>query len=121
MLESVFAVDLLFKHSMTQKNRICLIILDSTLEIAYKEYLVNEKAIGASRFKQIAENRADVEREVAKHLNLDQPTLAKINHFYKLRCDLIHQRATPSILDEQIEDYRAIVEKLLTDMFGVVF
>lgn len=119
LLDSIIAVDLFFKHSLSQKNRICLIILDSTIEIAYKEYLINEKNIGNRRFKNIAENRADVEREVKKYLNIDQKTIQKINYYYKLRCDLIHERATPNITDPQIEDYRAILEGLLQDMFGL--
>lgn len=119
LLDSIIAVDLFFKHSLSQKNRICLIVLDSTIEIAYKEYLVNETNIGIQSFKNIAENRADVEKEVKKHLNIDQKIIQKINYYYKLRCDLIHERATPNITDSQIEDYRAILEDLLQKMFGL--
>lgn len=118
LLDSVIAVDLLSKHSLTQKNRVCLIILDSTVEIAFKEYLLNEKNTGVQAFKKIADNRADVQKEVEKHLSIDS---AKINYYYKLRCDLIHQRATPNITDPEIEDYRSVVEKLLQDMFGLTF
>ena len=121
LLDSVIAVDLVFKHSLVQKNRVSFIILDSTLEIAYKEYLVNEQAIGAQPFARISGNRADVQREVQKHLTIDAGTIKKIDYYYKLRCDLIHQRATPNITDDQIEDYRAIVEGLLSDMFSVKF
>ena len=73
LLDSVIAVDLLFKNSLNQKNRICFIILDSAIEIAYKEYLVNEKSIGARPFKNIAENRVDVQKEVLKYLSIDPP------------------------------------------------
>lgn len=121
LLDSILAMDLIFKQSFTQKNRICLLILDSTLEIAYKEFLVNEKGIGIAKFKSIADNRSAVEKEVLTHIKINKSTLKKIGHYYKLRCDLIHQRATPNILDTQIEDYRAIVETLLTKMFGLSF
>lgn len=121
LLDSILAADLIFKQSFPQKNRICLLILDSTLEIAYKEFLVNETSIGATKFKSIAENRTAVENEVKTHIKISNPILKKIGHYYKLRCDLIHQRATPNILDTQIEDYRAIVEGLLTKMFGLLF
>jgi len=121
LLDSVIAVDILFKHSIAQKNRVCLIILDSTVEIAYKEYLINESGIGLQPFKKIAENRADVQREVGKHFSMSPSLIKKIDFYYKLRCDLIHQRATPNITDPQIEDYRAIVEKLLEGLFGLDF
>lgn len=121
LLDSILSADLIFRQSFVQKNRICLIILDSTLEIAYKEYLVNEINVGLTTFKKIVENRTEVEKEVMRHMPIDPPTRQKISYFYKLRCDLIHQRATPNILDTQIEDYRIIVETLLNKMFGLVF
>jgi hypothetical protein len=52
LLDSIIAADLIFKSSLEQKNRICLIILDSIVEIGYKEYLVNEKNIGLRLKKQ---------------------------------------------------------------------
>ena len=121
LLDSVIAADLISKHSLNQKNRISLIILDSTLEIGYKEYLVNEQSIGNSAFKKICENRAEVQKEILKHISIAAQTLKKIEHYYKLRCDLVHQRATPNITDQQIEDYRVIVEGLIHDMFGINF
>jgi len=119
LLDSIIAADLIYKSSLEQKNRICLIILDSTVEIGYKEYLVNEKGIGIKPFKSISDNRALVQAEVNKHLSINPQTIKKIDFYYKLRCDLIHQRATPNITDPQIEDYRVIVEELLKNMFGL--
>jgi hypothetical protein len=121
LLESVIAADTISKMSLIQKNRISLIILDSTVEIAYKEYLVNEKKIGMTRFNAIAQNRAEVQKEVAKHLRLSAATLKKIDYYYKLRCNLIHQQATPAISDSDISVYRELVEKLLKRMFGLNF
>lgn len=120
LLDGVIVVDLLFKQSLIQKNRICLIVLDSAVEIAYKEYLLNEQGMGIASFKKIAENRTDVEKEAMKYLPIDTDT-KKVNYYYKLRCDLIHQRATPNISDSDVEGYRVIVEKLLHDMFGLAF
>jgi hypothetical protein len=121
LLDSVIAADSISKMSLSQKNRIALVILDSTVEIAYKEYLVNEKKIGMQKFSGIAQNRADVQREVARFLNLGAPTLKKIDYYYKLRCNLIHQQATPAVSDADIADYRQIVERLLKRMFGLTF
>ena len=42
LYESMIVVDWILKQSFTQKNRIALILLDSTLEISFKEYLINE-------------------------------------------------------------------------------
>jgi hypothetical protein len=102
-------------------TRISLIILDSTVEIAYKEYLVNEKKIGMTRFNAIAQNRAEVQKEVAKGLRLSVATQKKIDYYYKLRCNLIHQQATPAISDSEIAVYREVVENLLQRMFRLSF
>ena len=82
---------------------------------------VNEKKIGMARFHSIAQNRADVQKEVAKHLRLSGSTQKKIDYYYKLRCSLIHQQATPAISDSEIASYREIVEKLLKRMFHLTF
>jgi hypothetical protein len=121
LLESVIAADLISKFPFSQKNRIALIVLDSTVDIAYKEYLINEQGLGAAKFKAIIENRSDLQKEVIKTLPIDANTLKKIEYYYKLRCDLNHVRATPNVTDQQVEDYKAIVEKLLQDMFGLSF
>jgi hypothetical protein len=121
LLDSAIAVDMLSKTPLSQKNRLCFILLDSAVEIAYKEYLVNEIGIGMDVFKKIAGNRTDVQKSVLKHLAIDADTVKKLNYYYKLRCDLIHERATPNITDDQIEGYRGIVEQILNNMFGLTF
>ncbi len=122
LLDSCIAVDMIFnKQSLNQKNRVCLILLDSTLEIAYKEFLVHEKNIGKAKFSGIVANRTDVENEVMKYITVDVPTMQKIHYYYQMRNDLIHVRATPSVSDPDILDYRSIVEELLLKMFGLNF
>lgn len=121
LLESVVAVDQISKGVLTQKNRIAFILLDSTVEIAYKEYLANEAKIGIAKFKQIVENRTEVQKEVFSRIKVSTTLEKKVDYYYKLRCDLIHQRATPNITDDQVTEYRAIVEELLRKMFGLRF
>ena len=119
--DSLIAADSISKMHLTQKNRIALIVLDSTLEIAYKEYLVNEQNIGAHRFTNIAQNRADVQKEVFKSIKVSAAMEKQINHYYRLRNDLVHQKATPNVSDPDISRYRKIVESMLNKMFGLRF
>ena len=119
--DSIIAADSIFKMHLSQKNRIALILLDSSLEIGYKEYLVNEINIGMQKFAGIAQNRTDVQREVFKHITVTSGVEKQINHFYRLRNDLVHQRATPNVSDADIIQYRKIVESLLRKMVGLKF
>jgi hypothetical protein len=119
--DSIIAADNISKTHLSQKNRIAIIILDSTLEIAYKEFLVNEVNIGMRKFSDICQNRFDVQKEVFKHIAITKTVEQQIDHYYRLRNLLIHQRATPNISDVDINRYRRIVEDLLRKMFGLRF
>jgi len=123
LYETIIAVDMIQNQKLEQKNRICLILLDSTIEIAFKEYLVNEsgQTYGSSHLIKLFSNRGDVQNEIKKYVDIDPETWKKIDYYYKLRCNLIHERATAGIPDSQIEDYRGVVEKVLTKLFGLRF
>jgi hypothetical protein len=118
--DSIIAVDVVSKLLLEQKNRIALVILDSTLEIAYKEYLINEQGLGIGTFKRL-NTRSDIQDEVFKTITVSTALKKKIEHYYRLRNDLIHQRATPNVGDDDIKKYRKIVEELLFQMFGLQF
>jgi hypothetical protein len=121
---NITAVDYIYrKRSLDQKNRACLILLDSILEIAFKDHLVNEIAAPLTgKLDSILRNRALVEQEMKQHLTSVKPvTWKKIAYYYKLRCDLIHQRAYAHVTDSEIEEQRTVVEELLGEMFGLRF
>ncbi|MBU2617546.1 MAG: ATP-binding protein [Euryarchaeota archaeon] len=123
LYESVIAVDLIFKQKLEQKNRICLILLDSTLEIAFKEFLVNGsgQTYNDTKLLSLFNNRQSVHDEIKNHVSLSNEVWKKIRYYYQLRCKLVHERATVGITDEQIEDFREIVQKILKKLFKLNF
>jgi hypothetical protein len=79
------------------RSRIALILLDSTLEIAFKEYLLREvrEKYSKDRIKNIMDNRADVHKEVQKQgLIISETDLSKIEYYYDIRCKLVHEKAS---------------------------
>ena len=123
LYESIVAIDLIYKQRLTEKNRICLILLDSTLEIAFKEYLVNGSGhyYSDSQLLALFKNRNDVEEEIKQYIHIPKKLWRKIDHYYTIRCKLVHERATVGISDEQVENYREVVEKVLKKLFGLAF
>jgi hypothetical protein len=123
LYEGIIATDLIFKEDLEQKNRICLILLDSTLEIAFKEYLVNDSGVAYSdkRLLDIFSNRIEVQKEISNYKKISLKVWKKIDYYYKLRCKLVHERATVSINDGQIKDYRCVVESVLKILFNLQF
>lgn len=120
LYESIIAVDMIFKQRLEQKNRICLILLDSILEIAFKEFLVNESSerYNDQRLLQIYRNRETVHNEIKRFKEFDAEIWRKIDHYYRCRSKLVHERASVSISDAEVEDYREIVQYVLSQLFG---
>lgn len=123
LYEGVIAADLISKQHLEQKNRIALIVLDSTLEIAFKEYLVNDSgtAYSNSKLLSIFSNRTDVHNEIKKYVKIKEDTWKKIKHYYDLRCKLVHEKATAGITDPQIEDFREVAEGVLGKLYKLRF
>jgi len=124
LYEGVIAADLISKQRLEQRNRIALIVLDSTLEIGFKEYLVNESGTpyGDARLLQLFKNRSDVHKEIQKYsVKISKDTWKKIEHYYQLRCKLVHEKATAGISDSQIEDFRKVVEGVLQKLYNLKF
>ncbi|MCK5342233.1 MAG: ATP-binding protein, partial [Candidatus Heimdallarchaeota archaeon] len=123
LYESIIAVDLIFNKKLEQKNRVCLILLDSTLEIAFKEYLVSESEVfyNDTKLLNLFKNRNDVHKAVQSHVSFDEKLWKKITYYYNLRNKLVHERATVGIDDSQIEDYRSVVENVLERLFNLNF
>ena len=123
LYESIIAVDLIFKQSLDQKNRICLILLDSTLEIAFKEYLVYESGVSYSddKLQKIFSNRTLVHEQVKQNAfkEISATDWLSIDYYYKARCDLIHRRSTALIADDDINNYRKVVVKVLQRLFSL--
>lgn len=109
------------------RNRASLILLDSNFEISLKEFIVHRKDLFPAHkytnvyIAQLFGNRTNVIKEVAAHIHLPATMLAKIGHYYDLRNNLTHQRATVPISDNEIDDYRGVIEKVLKKLFDLKF
>ena len=121
--ESIVAVDWVLKQQFQQKNRIALILLDSTLEIAFKEFLLNESTQTYSplRLQQLFSNRPNVQSEVARFTTVSKTDWRKIDHYYRARNQLVHQKSSVTVNDREISDFRGVVERSLRKLFGLKF
>ncbi|WP_413624251.1 ATP-binding protein [Luteibacter sp. Lutesp34] len=126
-IEAIIATDVLKRQRFDTANRMALIFLDSTFEIALKEYLVHSPAdfpiriYNDEKIKQIFNDRRVVIREIASKVRIPDDLLRRANHYYGLRNKLIHERATASVTDNDIRNYREVIERVLEILFGLRF
>jgi len=123
LYEGVIAADLISKQRLEQRNRIALIVLDSTLEIAFKEYLVNESGTTYTDQKLLSlfSNRQSVQNEIKQYVKIKNDIWKQIDHYYRLRCKLAHERVTVGVSDDQIQDFREVVEGVLKRLYKLRF
>ena len=127
LVEAMGFVDMLRRQKYETSNRLALILLDSNFEIALKEFIVHREDLFPpykhtnAQLAQLFRNRTDVITAVQAHAKFPKKLIRKVNHYYALRNVLIHERASGLITDEQVEDYRETIERVLTKLFGIRF
>jgi histidine kinase/DNA gyrase B/HSP90-like ATPase len=127
LVESLAMVDVVERQRFETKNRISLILLDSTFEIALKEFIVNRRDLFPPNEYTDAEiSRLFSRRHLVTSLILQkrptlQPLIDSADYYYTLRNKLTHERATVNVVDSDVRNYRLTVEQLLTALFNLEF
>lgn len=120
--EGVVASDIIeSKAALTHKERIALILLDSTLEISFKEYLVNEsgKYYSDKKLSEIFASKHLLFNEMKSYLTLSASEWKRLAYYADLRNKLIHQRATVMVDPDDIDEFRSLLTRILDKLFGL--
>src|ERR1039458_4853424 len=121
LIEGIAAVDIITRQRLDTKNRIALILLDSNFEIGLKEFMVHRIDLfpphiyNDAKIAQLFKNRQDVINEVTNKVSIAATLIAKARHYSALRNKLIHERATVGITDNDVDNYRTTIQKVLRD------
>lgn len=127
LIEAVAAVDIIGRQRLTTGNRIAMILLDSNFEIALKEFIVHRTDLFSpvtytdAKIAEIFKSRHKVISTVIDKVPLQASLLERARHYYDVRNKLIHERATISIPQSDIDNYRRVIEEILTQIFGLQF
>lgn len=123
--ETVAIAENLKTKTFETKNRVILILLDSSIEIAFKDYLTNKVThfYSDAKLAEIFEKRHLVHKEVKKFCGtlLDSSDWTNLDYFYRLRCDLVHKRATAGIIDSDILKFTKITKKVHKKLLGIKY
>lgn len=94
LLDSLAIETIIRRQKIETKNRIALIILDSTFEIALKEFIVHTEGLNkkGKSLEELFKQRDQVISVVQQKVTFKPQTLKRIKHYYQMRCKLIHER-----------------------------
>lgn len=127
LVESMGLLEVVRKQKLETRNRVSLILLDSNIEIALKEFIVHRQDLfpphkwGDAQILALFQRRSSVIKEITPHVSLTPTILGKIAHYYGLRNKLIHERTTAAVTDKDVADYQNVVEKVLIALFKMKF
>lgn len=122
LIEAIAGADIIMRQRLHTKGRIALVLLDSTFEIAIKEYLVHKRDLFNVRaVNNVLGNRTDCIKLLRSHVELPEYIFSRAEHYYEERNKLTHERATLQVTDPDIELYREAVTDLLTRLYSVIW
>ena len=121
LLDSLAAQEIIGRQRLETRNRIALILLDSTFEIALKEYIVHTQGLdrGGRSLEELFKQRDAVISVVKQKIDFEPATLQLIQHYYLMRNKLIHERATVDVTDSDIARYRTAINECLRMLFNI--
>ncbi|MEK6890377.1 MAG: hypothetical protein AABX35_04275 [Nanoarchaeota archaeon] len=115
LIDGLTATKMLNKTILPSKNRLALIILDSTLEIAFKDFLIYEKKIK----KENLEFREKLHKIVKNNTSFDKEVWDRVEFYYQLRCGLYHEESAKTLSDDYIDEFYEIVEFFIDEIFNI--
>ncbi len=102
---------------LATRNRHALILLDSALEVSFKEfllYVVGIKDLDAAH----VEHREVLHKIVKRHTKFEKPVWDSIEFFYERRCNLYHEDASSTLTDDSLLDFFLLVIWIVDRLFG---
>jgi ElaB/YqjD/DUF883 family membrane-anchored ribosome-binding protein len=117
LIDNLAGSNLIRSTHVQHRNRLALIMLDSGLEIAFKNFLEFEKKLNIPG--SATRERERLQKIVKKHTSFDEEVWSRIGFFYKLRCDLYHEESEKTLTDPLVEEFHELVEFVLDQLFGI--
>lgn len=122
LYETVIAAESVTKLKLlSQRNRIAFILLDSTVEIGCKEFLVNENPSSINEDRLRGLKRGQLQEETEKLVLTGDPIWQRFRYNYNRRNNFVHSKADMTVPDEDLEAFIHDVKRFLTQAFAISF
>lgn len=117
LIEALKCVGMIRSTNLQTRNRLAVLMLDSTLEIAIRQYLTNVKKITLDDKQH---RHRDVLMKIAKgHIKLEDEVWDHLNYFWTTRNPQYHQEANVVVTDVVYAEFEGIVAHVLKVLYGI--
>jgi len=118
LLDGISAVNLIRSSTIAHKNRIAIIILDSTLEIAFKNYIENVLNMkNTTKSKWLS--REELNKIVKKKTDFDPEVWKQVDYFYEIRNSFYHEASEKTVIDDTVNNFQELVEFFIDNLFNI--
>jgi hypothetical protein len=118
LADNLAAAKLLLDSTLESRNRLALILLDSALEIGFREYLENVKKITGLDPEDM-KHREKLNKVVRRNSPITDEDWTRLDFFYQLRCDCYHESASLTMNDSLIGEFYTLVSSIIDLLFDV--
>lgn len=116
LADNLAAAKLLLDSRLESRNRLALIVLDSALEIAFREYLENVKKITGLDPEEM-KHREKLLKVMRRNSSIVDDDWTRLDFFYQLRCDCYHESASLTLSDSLIGEFYTLVSSSIDLLF----
>lgn len=117
IIETLTAANLIKHSKIEHRNRLIVILLDSALEISFRNFLKRNKNI---KLSEQHKHRENLVKTVKDNTSFDQKVWDLINYYYEdIRCDLYHSSSDKTLTDTSLDDYSELVEFVIDTLFSI--
>lgn len=116
--DALRCVGMIRSSTLPTRNRLALLTLDSTLEIAMRLFLKHKKGVRLDPLKH--RSRHTLLDMMKKNVKQDPTLWDQLTYCYEnIRCPLYHEAADMTVTDVMLDDFQEVVCFLLKEMFGI--
>lgn len=118
LLDGISAANLIRSSAIAHKNRIAIIVLDSTLEIAFKNYI--ENVLGIRNIpKPKWESREEINKIIKKKTDFEPEVWKQVDYFYEIRNSFYHEDSDKTVIDDTVANFQELVEFFINNLFNI--
>jgi len=117
LTEALKCVGIIRASNLQTKNRLAMLMLDSTLEIAIRQYLTNVKKITLDEKQH--RHRETLIKIAKGHIELEDEVWDHLKYFWMTRNPQYHQEANVVVTDAVYGEFQDIVTHVLKILYGI--